>query len=99
MCSPTLLNPALPTQYLLSRLTLIDSQLSPVTWADWFSSNALELPGSPHPSYDRASLAISEAVDGLGVMLESTRLARRSESRRVGNEGVRTGRFRWWPYH
>lgn len=77
MCSPTLLNPALPTQYLLSRLTLIDSQLSPVTWADWFSSNALELPGSPRPSYDRASLAISAAVDGLGVILESTRLARR----------------------
>src|SRR3546814_20766609 len=34
MCSPTLLNPALPTHYLLSRLPLIYSQLSPVTWAD-----------------------------------------------------------------
>src|SRR5690606_28148163 len=46
MCSPELVRPDLPIENLLSRLTLIDSQLSPVTWADWFSSNALELPAS-----------------------------------------------------
>lgn len=77
MCSPLLIKLGQPIQYLLSRLTLIDSQLSPITWADWFSSNGLELPSHPRPSYDRASLAISAAVDGLGIILESTRLASR----------------------
>ncbi|NYT85391.1 LysR family transcriptional regulator [Pusillimonas harenae] len=76
MCSPALIHLDVAMADLLNRLTLIDSQLSPVTWADWFSSNGLELPNSPRPSYDRASLAISAAVDGLGVILESTRLAR-----------------------
>lgn len=77
MCSPKLIDPAIPLRDLPCRLTLIDSQLSPVTWTDWFSVNGLALPHKARPSYDRASLAISAAADGLGAILESTRLAER----------------------
>lgn len=77
LCSPVLLSAHTAIQKQLAHLTLIDSQLSPVTWADWFTRNGLALPARPRPSYDRAALAISAAVDGLGVILESTRLAER----------------------
>src|SRR3546814_8091693 len=66
MCSPTLLNPALPTQYLLSRLTLIDSQLSPVTWADWFSSNALARLAQCHNAGVRCPIAFAPSAATCG---------------------------------
>ncbi|MGI4801820.1 MAG: LysR substrate-binding domain-containing protein [Janthinobacterium lividum] len=62
----------------LSRLTLIESVLSPVRWPDWFALNRLSpLPADPvsRPSFDRGALAVSAAVQGLGVALESTRFA------------------------
>ena len=76
MCSPgligqgTLLAPAD-----LTRLTLIDSKLNPVQWADWCAFNGVKLPNRARPSFDRGSLAIAAAVDGLGVALESRRFA------------------------
>ena len=63
----------------LGRLTLIESAVSPVRWADWFALNGLALPAAgaaPRPSFDRGALAVSAAVQGLGVVLESTRFAR-----------------------
>ena len=81
LVSPALLvakeRPALAIQ----RLTLIDSQLSPVGWAEWFELNGLALPQRPRPSFDRAAMAISAAADGMGVALESTRLAAREIER------------------
>ena len=59
----------------LVRLTLIDSKLNPVQWADWCSLNGLKLPDRARPSFDRGSLAIAAAVDGLGVALETRRFA------------------------
>jgi DNA-binding transcriptional LysR family regulator len=39
------------------------------------------MPTTPRPSFDRAALGISAAADGMGVVLESTRLAEREIAR------------------
>lgn len=81
LCSPDLIKDDLPIHQILSHLVLIDSQLSSVTWQKWFALNNLVLPERPRPSFDRAALAISAAVDGTGVAMESIRLAEREISR------------------
>ncbi|MDO9133949.1 LysR substrate-binding domain-containing protein [Hydrogenophaga sp.] len=81
LVSPGLLVPREPASRAIQRLTLIDSQLSPVGWAEWFQLNGLPLPLRPRPSFDRAAMAISAAADGMGVALESTRLAAREIER------------------
>ncbi|HEY4297987.1 MAG TPA: LysR substrate-binding domain-containing protein, partial [Paraburkholderia sp.] len=77
LCSPSLLEAGVPVRELLGKLTLIDSQLSRVTWPDWFALNGLTLPPRPRPSFDRAALVLSAAVDGMGVALETVRFAER----------------------
>jgi LysR family transcriptional regulator, glycine cleavage system transcriptional activator len=81
LCSPSLLREGVPVAEQIGKMTLIDSQLSRVTWPGWFALNGLELPRGPRPSFDRAALAISAAVDGMGVALETTRLAERELTR------------------
>ncbi|WP_205806233.1 LysR substrate-binding domain-containing protein [Burkholderia sp. Ac-20365] len=76
LCSPGLLGDGAPAAR-MRELTLIDTQLSRVTWADWFAANGLDMPTTPRPSFDRAALGISAAADGMGVVLESMRLAER----------------------
>ena len=57
-------------------LTLIDSAVSPVRWEEWLALNRLgPPPAAPRPSFDRAAMAIAAAAQGVGVALESTRLA------------------------
>jgi LysR family transcriptional regulator, glycine cleavage system transcriptional activator len=76
MCSPKLIQgraDLVPADCL--KLVLIDSKLNPVQWADWCALNALKLPHRARPSFDRGSLAIAAAVDGLGVALETKRFA------------------------
>jgi len=56
--------------------SLIHSQLSPVTWSDWLvHENIKEVSGMHGLSFDRAALGLLAAADGLGIVLESTRLA------------------------
>lgn len=55
--------------------TLIESDNKKVRWTDWFAANGLAQPKPRGPRFDRSFLSISAAVDGLGVALESTRLA------------------------
>lgn len=81
MCAPTLLAKRTPIRKQVQTLPLIDSQLSRVTWADWFGENGMVLPARPRASFDRGALAISAAVDGMGVALESMRLAEREFAR------------------
>jgi DNA-binding transcriptional LysR family regulator len=81
MCSPSLLQPGCEPRALIQELTLIDSQLSGITWPDWFRHNGISLPNRARPSFDRAALVLSAAVDGMGVALETTRLAERELSR------------------
>ncbi|MEZ5728779.1 MAG: LysR substrate-binding domain-containing protein [Burkholderiaceae bacterium] len=66
---------------LLQRLTLIDSSLSPVGWREWFELQGLPLPPRSRLAFDRAAMAIAAASDGLGIALESTRLAARELER------------------
>ena len=44
-------------------------------WADWFKLSGLKLPSTARPSFDRGSLAVAAAADGLGIALETTRFA------------------------
>ena len=81
LCSPRLLREGADPRRLLTELVLIDSLLSDIGWSRWFALNGLALPQRPRPSFDRAALAISAAVDGVGVALESTRLAERELQR------------------
>ncbi len=56
---------------------LIQSDLKRVRWSDWFKANGKE-PLVPHGArFDRSFIAIAAACEGLGVALESTRLAER----------------------
>ena len=76
MCSPRLIEQGMPVVPAdLTGFTLIDSKLNPVQWTDWCAANRLKLPDRARPSFDRGSLAIAAAVDGLGVALESRRFA------------------------
>ena len=81
LVSPRLLASGERAAQAIQRLVLIESQLSPVGWADWFALNGLSLPQRPRSSFDRAAMAIAAAADGLGVVLESTRLAAREIER------------------
>src|SRR3546814_14573577 len=62
LCSPTLLRPGVPITRQFDNLTLIESQFSKITWANWFSLNKLTMPGRPQPSFDRALLAESAEI-------------------------------------
>jgi DNA-binding transcriptional LysR family regulator len=81
LVSPSLLKTGESASKAIQRLVLIESQLSPVGWSDWFALNGLSLPHRPRPSFDRAAMAIAAAADGLGVALESTWLAGREIER------------------
>lgn len=81
LCSPRLLDSDAPAREQMQALPLIDSQLSRVTWPDWFDANGMVCPTRPRASFDRGALAISAAVDAMGVALESIRLAERELAR------------------
>lgn len=81
LCSPRLIDASKPDRTLIHELPLIDSQLSPVKWPGWFDLNNMNCPKRPRASFDRAAMALSAAVDGMGVALESTRLATRELAR------------------
>jgi LysR family transcriptional regulator, glycine cleavage system transcriptional activator len=81
MCSPGMVRAGMSLEQQIAEFTLIESQLSRVTWRDWFTLNGLEFSNKPRPSFDRGALAISAAVDGMGIALETTRLAEREFAR------------------
>jgi DNA-binding transcriptional LysR family regulator len=56
---------------------LIESDNKQIRWPVWFARNALPAPRPHGTRFDRSFLAIAAAADGLGVALESTRLAER----------------------
>lgn len=81
LCAPGLRARGEAWKDLVRRAPLIDSQLSQVTWRDWFALNQLEMPRHPRQSFDRGALSISAAVDGMGLALETTRFAERELAR------------------
>lgn len=76
LCAPALA-PGIRAAGDLLAYTLIESDNKRVRWPDWFAANGLAAPEPRGPRFDRSFLSISAAVDGLGVALESTRLAER----------------------
>jgi LysR family transcriptional regulator, glycine cleavage system transcriptional activator len=55
---------------------LLESSFSPVRWPDWFALNGLRVAARRSgPSFDRGSLVVAAAAQGLGVALESLRFA------------------------
>lgn len=76
MCAPHLAHRLQrPEDVLLERL--IHSDNKRVRWVDWFHENRIAAPQTAGSRFDRSFIAIAAAVDGLGVCLESTRLAER----------------------
>ena len=76
MCAPELAR-TIRTPTDLAAQVLIESEAKQVRWSDWFARNGLPAPRPQGVRFDRSFLAIAAAVDGLGVTLESTRLAER----------------------
>lgn len=74
LCSPQLADELRSAQDLYSQ-TLIQSDGQSVQWKGWFAANDLRTPSHYGLAFDRSSMAISAAVGGLGVVLESTLLA------------------------
>ncbi|MHB2206409.1 LysR substrate-binding domain-containing protein [Methylobacterium sp. CM6257] len=60
----------------VERFTRLESSVSPVRWPEWFARNGLSMPAAAAgAAFDRGSLVISAAVQGLGVALETLRFA------------------------
>lgn len=77
------------------RMIRLESSLSPVRWSDWFRLNGLAMPTAPSgPSFDRGSLVVAAAVQGLGVALETLRFAEAELAAgslvRFGGDGFRS---------
>lgn len=81
LCSPGLLQGRNDFVRIVRESALIESQLSPVGWEEWCRLNNLAIPLGPRPSFDRAAMAIAAAADGMGIALESVRLAERELAR------------------
>lgn len=76
LCTPDLAQGIHTPRDLLSKV-LIRSDNKRLRWPDWFEANDLGTPPIQSVSFDRSFLAIDAAANGLGVALESTRLAHR----------------------
>jgi LysR family transcriptional regulator, glycine cleavage system transcriptional activator len=76
LCRPELAAAIATPSDLLDHV-LIQSDSKQIQWADWFSANGLIAPPPKGSRFDRSFLAIAAASEGLGIALESTRLAER----------------------
>lgn len=76
LCAPDLAAPIRNPADLLG-LPLIDGYNKHVRWSQWFAGNDLTAPPVNGTRFDRSFLAIGAAADGIGVALDSTRLAER----------------------
>ena len=76
LCSPALAAGLRRPEDLLGR-ALIQSDNKMLQWPDWFAANGLPVPRPRGTRFDRSFMALTAATDGLGIALESTRLAER----------------------
>ncbi len=74
MCAPEMAG-LIETPADLLDLPLIQSDSKQVQWIDWFAANGIEAVPRIGGRFDRSFLALSAAVEGMGIALESTRLA------------------------
>jgi LysR family glycine cleavage system transcriptional activator len=74
LCSPELMQGEYPIRTVedLKHHTLIHSEICLVSWRDWHRRHRkVQLDISRGPRFDRSFMAISAAVDGMGVLLDS----------------------------
>lgn len=83
LCAPALAERIATPSDLLD-VPLILSEQKQVRWDDWLRTNGLSEVGKRHLRFDRSFIALSAAERGMGVALESTRLA---------EEALRQGRL------
>lgn len=76
LCTPHLAA-AIRSAHDLYALPLIQSAGQSVRWEGWFGANDMAVPGEFALAFDRSGMAIAAAVDGLGVIMESTLLTER----------------------
>ena len=76
MCAPDLAAMIASPSDLFNQV-LIQSDSKQIQWTDWFAANDLVAPPPNGSRFDRSFIAIAAAAEGLGVALESTRLAER----------------------
>jgi DNA-binding transcriptional LysR family regulator len=76
LCTPALAA-KLATPSDLLNAQLIESDNKMLRWADWFALNGRAAPAGRRARFDRSFLSLAAAADGLGIALESTRLAER----------------------
>ncbi|MGU3555383.1 LysR substrate-binding domain-containing protein [Methylobacterium radiotolerans] len=78
LCAPAVARAAQPDAAgPIGPFARLDSSFSPVRWPDWFARNGLPMPtAAAGAAFDRGSLVISAAAQGLGVALETLRFAR-----------------------
>lgn len=76
LCNPAMAVSIASVQDLYAQ-PLIQSTGQSVRWGGWFSANNLATPADFALAFDRSAMSIAAAVDGLGVVLESTLLAER----------------------
>lgn len=76
LCSPALALNIKGVQDLYAS-PLIQSTGQSVRWDGWFSANHLATPADFALAFDRSTMSIAAAVDGLGVIMESTLLTER----------------------
>ncbi|HET6520811.1 MAG TPA: LysR substrate-binding domain-containing protein [Geminicoccaceae bacterium] len=76
LCAPEIAR-AVHTPVDLFQQVLIESDNKQIRWSAWFARNGLPAPRPQGMRFDRSFLAIAAAADGLGVALESLRLAER----------------------
>ena len=76
LCSPSIARSIQRPQDVMDHM-LIESDNKQVRWDAWFAANGLSPPQPHGMRFDRSFLAISAAANGLGIALESTRLAER----------------------
>jgi DNA-binding transcriptional LysR family regulator len=83
LCAPEIAKKIRKPKDVLDQV-LIRSDVKRVQWHQWFAANGLEAPAIHGMRFDRSFLAIAMACGGVGVTLESTRLAEREiASRRL----------------
>lgn len=76
LCAPKLAKQIRKPEDMLKQV-LIRSDVKQVQWHQWFAANGVDAPALHGMRFDRSFLAIAMAAGGLGVALESTRLAER----------------------
>ncbi|WP_036191060.1 transcriptional regulator GcvA [Marinobacterium lacunae] len=80
LCAPELAEGVHPIHTVsdLQHHTLIHSEVCLITWRDWLRQHRkVKLDISRGPRFDRSFMAISAAVDGMGVLLDSLLLVER----------------------